>query len=211
MSFTHRFEWLAGPKRRVAEQDQQELAWQEVERLASAAKEGNRAAWEGLVARFYNFVYNQIYRLVRDHNVAEDLTQETFLRAFERIGQLRSGRVFAAWLSTLTRRIVSYYRRAQRRWAFEQPHADGFRSATCQLSADTPMKYLEEREIAELIRRLVAAMHWVDRQTIEQFYFSGRTLGEMSQQFGCPVGTLKRRLHTARCRLGKQLRQLGLV
>lgn len=189
----------------------EESAWDEVERLVVAACGGNQSAWEAVVERFYGFVYSYVDSLVRDRTVAEDLTQETFLRAFERVGQLRSARLFPAWLKALAKRMVGHYRRRLRRLAFEYPPADWWQSYPGPSCCQQPAKILEQQETAELVRQLVASMTRGERQTIEHFYFAGKSLREISQQFGCPVGTLKRRLHTARCRLGEQIRQLGLV
>ena len=66
-----------------------------------------------------------------------------------------------------------------------------------------------ERERQKQVRVGLRRLKAVDRDTLMAFYFDGRSLVEMSNQFHTPVGTIKRRLHVARKRLAKELAALA--
>jgi len=66
--------------------------------LIKASRTGDRAAFGGLVDLYYKNIYRLAYRYMGCHAEADDICQETFLRALEKIGTLRDGRCFKAWL-----------------------------------------------------------------------------------------------------------------
>ena len=71
--------------------------------LAVLARQGDTSAFEALVRRYFGAVYGLAYGWTRNAQDAEDLTQEAFYRAFERLRSLRDPSSFPAWLRTLTR------------------------------------------------------------------------------------------------------------
>ena len=70
----------------------------EEERLIRAAQKGDRPAFAALVEAYWDRLYRWLYHLTRDRHAAEDLTQETFLKAFAALDRFRAGTNFAAWL-----------------------------------------------------------------------------------------------------------------
>jgi RNA polymerase sigma-70 factor (ECF subfamily) len=67
-------------------------------RLIVAAQQGDRAAFAVLVERYWDRLYRWLYRLTRHRQTAEDLTQESLLKAFAALKQFQAGTNFAAWL-----------------------------------------------------------------------------------------------------------------
>jgi RNA polymerase sigma-70 factor (ECF subfamily) len=167
---------------------------------------GNREAWDMLVKSFYQRVHRYLSRRLNDPYAADDLTQEIFLHVFRKIGQLRNPRLFPAWLKIVVLRAL--HRATYRRWASlarNTCHAPQTPSARREKTL-CPLELLEQRELVHAIRRAVAALSCQDRQTLEAFYFEGQTLRQMSLRLGCPLGTVKRRMHVARRRLAEKLR-----
>ena len=74
-----------------------------------------------------------------------------------------------------------------------------------------PLDRMMAREDAAQLREGLDRLRALDRETLIAFYFEGRSLQEMSDQFASPIGTIKRRLHTARIRLRETLSELQLV
>lgn len=183
------------------------LSWEEVELWVQLAQDGHAQAWEVIVRHFYRRVHRYILTRLRNQSIADDLTQEAFLLAFRHVGKLRQARAFPAWLRTLTRRLVRQHLRQRNAVAQRSspgadaavPRPGNFRGA---------LERLETEEQLQVLRTALESLRLVDRQTLEGFYLRGQTLRQMSQQFGCPVGTLKRRLHTARTRLLRQFHAL---
>ena len=76
---------------------------------------------------------------------------------------------------------------------------------------NVPFERVVANENAACVRECLGHLRDLDRQTLVAFYFEGRSLQEMSADFDSPVGTIKRRLHTARNRLRDKLSDLQLV
>ena len=81
--------------------------------------------------------------------------------------------------------------------------------ATC-IDARTPISVAVEGERAACVQDGLQRLRELDRVTLEAFYVRGQSLLEMSDHFQAPIGTIKRRLHEARKRLGKQVENLVL-
>lgn len=88
-------------------------------RLVEAARQGDRDSFGELVLRYERRLYQVVYRFVRDTELAFDLTQETFLRAFERLEQFDPSRRFGPWLFQIGVNLsVDFLRKKKRRgWA----------------------------------------------------------------------------------------------
>ncbi len=169
--------------------------------LVRAAQQGDRDAFGELFERYRVGIVAQAMRRTRNADEAEELAQDVFIQAMEKIEQLRVPEAFGGWL----RRIV--HRMAINRSTRRPPAiaCDPMTlEATC-LSAGTPEDAAVQREAADGVQAAVAELGQVDRETLKAFYMNGQSLIEMSDAFAAPVGTIKRRLHTARKRLAKRI------
>lgn len=77
------------------------------------------------------------------------------------------------------------------------------------VETETPLTRMIREERCEQLRRGLGRLSNMDRDTLTAFYFRGRSLIQMSDEFNSPVGTIKRRLHVARKRLARQLETLA--
>ena len=135
------------------------------------------------------------------------MCQEVFIQALRKIGQLRDPRCFGGWIRSIANRMA--INRALRRGPVVTVDSGVFES-TC-VDGDTPLSAALHTERAGEVRQGLERLRAMDRDTLVAFYFDGRSLIEMSEQFGSPVGTIKRRLHTARKRLAKELQALAVA
>lgn len=172
-----------------------------------AAQRGNREAFGQLVERFQNAVYGVALRRLRNHAEAQELTQEVFVQAMRKIAQLREPECFGGWLRSITTRMA--INRALRGGSVVPTDRETM-EATC-VERQTPLTMALDRERAGQVRAGLRRLGTLDRQTLEAFYVHGRSLIEMSDQFGSPIGTIKRRLHVARKRLAVELEELAPV
>jgi RNA polymerase sigma-70 factor (ECF subfamily) len=101
---------------RVASPDSYGVALIEEQRQIVRAQAGDRPAFTALVERYWDRLYRWLYQLTRDRHAAEDLTQETFLKAFTGLAKFRAGTNFGAWLFRIGHNnFANYYRAALRR------------------------------------------------------------------------------------------------
>jgi RNA polymerase sigma-70 factor (ECF subfamily) len=173
--------------------------------LVTAAQRGDREAFGRLADRYERLVYATIYRRLSNHAEAQELCQEVFMQAMRKIDQLEDPRCFAGWLRSIAGRMA--INRAVRRSPLVAADAGAF-EASC-VEYQTPLVGMLERERQKQVRVGLRRLKAVDRDTLMAFYFDGRSLVEMSNQFHTPVGTIKRRLHVARKRLAKELEALA--
>lgn len=176
----------------------------EIASLVRAAQSGDREAFGELVTRFESSVFAVALRRLRNAAEAAELSQDVFVQAYRKLDQLREPERFAGWLKRITVRMS--INRAVRRppETPQDPVILGARDG----SSGTPLELLLTGERAAEVRNGLNRLRDLDRSTLVAFYFEGQSLIEMSDRFSSPVGTIKRRLHTARIRLRDELSQL---
>jgi RNA polymerase sigma-70 factor (ECF subfamily) len=176
--------------------DQQQLA-----AVVLAAREGNRHAFDELFSRYQRAVYLTVLRRLGNEAEAQELVQEVFIQALRKIRQLENPACFGGWLRSIAQRMA--LNRVMRSRSALSLDAE---RTTCEFTeAQTPLGQILARERADQVRHGLDRLAELDRDTLVAFYFQGRSLVEMSDQFDSPVGTIKRRLHVARKRLAKEL------
>jgi len=161
------------------------------------AQAGSREAFDQLTELFYSRVYGIVMQRLRNTAEADEVTQEVFLRAFRKIGQLKDPAAFAGWLCQIAARLS--INRAVRRPA--ETSCEPVTFELLQESDDSPTAALMQREDAQQLRTGIDRLGQLDRQTLMAFYFEGQSLKDMAEVFDSPIGTIKRRLYTARNRL----------
>jgi RNA polymerase sigma-70 factor (ECF subfamily) len=169
--------------------------------VVRAARAGDREAFGELVTRFERAVYSAVLRRLGNHAEAQELTQEVFVQAMQRLHQLREPERFGGWLRSIANRMA-INRVARRKPVVTTDPA--VVEAAC-VANTTPLDEVLQRERAARLRAGLRRLREMDRETLEAFYMKGHSLREMSLQFDSPIGTIKRRLHVARKRLAKEL------
>ncbi len=161
------------------------------------AQRGDREAFDELVLQFESRVFAIVMQRLRNTAEADEVVQEVFLRAYRKLPQLLEPERFSGWISQIAARLS--INRAVRRPAetFCEPEALEHQ----QFTSENPFDALLRQENIEQLRAGLNRLGDLDRETLWAFYFEGSSLKEMSDQFSSPVGTIKRRLHTARGRL----------
>jgi RNA polymerase sigma-70 factor (ECF subfamily) len=161
------------------------------------ARAGDRAAYGELVRRYRPAIYGALLTWLRDPAEADDLAQEVFLHSMRKIGQLRDARCFSAWLRQIAVRLA--LNRLNRRRPFRSLHPT--RQALLPGPSDEPLDEIVRAEEQGKVHEGLNRLKPLDRAMLEAFYLRSRSLREMSEEFDVPLGTIKRRLHTARQRL----------
>ena len=177
----------------------------ELNELVIAAQRGDRQAAGELVVRYERAVYAVVFRRLGNHAETQELCQEVFIQALRKIGQLRDPRCFGGWIRSIANRMA--INRAIRRGPVTSAEQGAF-EANC-VDRQTPLGAALSRERKDQVHVGLKRLRTMDRETLQAFYFDGHSLIEMSEKFDSPVGTIKRRLHTARKRLAEQLQALA--
>lgn len=173
-------------------------SWDLTAQLVERARNGDRDAFGALAEHFQPTVF-AICRARLGGNFAEaaELTQDVFVHVMRRIGQLREPDRFAGWLKQVAVRMA--INRATRR--VPPPSLDREILEAAPGPRDQPLDTLIADERARQVRDGLARLNPMDRDTLVEFYINGRSIVEVAERHDAPVGTIKRRLHTARKRL----------
>ena len=177
---------------------------QEVIALVVAAQDGDRTAFGELFQRYERHVFAVAMRRLGDFNDAQELAQEVFIKAMDKIGQLRQPECFGGWLRSITHRMAINMQIRKSRGISTEPE---FLASTC-IDESAPEDRLIESERDAQLQEGLENLREMDRETLKAFYVDGQSLNEMSDEFDAPLGTIKRRLHVARKRLAREVAEL---
>ena len=175
--------------------------WTDLAALVRRAQRGDREAFGRLVEQFERTVHAVCLRRLGNPSEALEMTQEVFLHVMDRIDQLREPERFAGWLRQVAARMA--INRATRKLPPPTVEADILEGAG-EVHAD-PLDELIARERAQRLHEGLNRLKTLDRETLVAFYIRGQSLIEMADDHDAPIGTIKRRLHTARKRLRAEL------
>jgi RNA polymerase sigma-70 factor (ECF subfamily) len=170
-------------------------------RLVCEAQAGSREAFGALVQHYESTVFATVMARLRHRAEAREVTQDVFVQAMRKLPQLREPDRFGGWLRQIAVRMS--INRAVRR-----PHETACSPETfntLKTEPRTPLDNLLRSERSRQVWGGLSRLRELDRRTLIAFYVEGHSLKEMSDEFASPIGTIKRRLHTARKRLRKEL------
>jgi RNA polymerase sigma-70 factor (ECF subfamily) len=182
---------------------ERETGWSNVAALVERAQAGDRDAFGQLVEQFQGTVQAVCLRRLGNPSEAAELTQDVFLHVLRRIHQLREPERFAGWLRQVAVRMA--INRATRKLAPPSVEDEVLEGAGAETSRQGPLDDLIARERAQRLWDGLGRLKALDRETLVAFYIRGQSLLEMAEDLETPVGTIKRRLHTARLRLKAEL------
>jgi RNA polymerase sigma-70 factor (ECF subfamily) len=171
--------------------------------LIDRARAGEAIAFERLAEQHAARLWRCALALGKDGHWAEDLAQETLVEAWRSLARFDGCCQFSTWLYGILRHRFLKGRRQQSAATLSAPDALG--QAPC--TAYTPDHSAEASEDALRVRRAVASLPEEHRLVVELRFFAGATLDEIAAALGCPLGTVKSRLHHAL----EKLRQMNLA
>jgi len=160
--------------------------------LASRLSSGDRAAAAELVDLYYQQIYLYMRQLGHNHQVSEDLTQESFLQAWYHIGQLHDGKALKSWLYRIAGNVSRYHwRRHKGRKAIS---IEGF---DVPVSSKGDFDEAGNNEQLERLENAIARLPIKLGQAVVLHYLQNLTIVEAAEAAGVRKGTFKSRLSRA--------------
>jgi RNA polymerase sigma-70 factor (ECF subfamily) len=181
-----------------------------IERL----KRGDAAAFETLVNERSGEIYGLLYRLTESSEEARDLTQETFLRAFQSIGHFRGESDLRTWIYRIAinqaRNRWRWWRRRRRdvTVSIDAPQTNGQTSLIATLKSDNgnnPERETLAHERERALRRALSSLKHVYREAVVLRDIEGFAYEEIAVALNINVGTVKSRLARGRQELRRKL------
>jgi RNA polymerase sigma-70 factor (ECF subfamily) len=180
------------------------------------ARGGQERAYRELVRRYERPIFSLLYRMVRDRELAEDLSQETFVKALNAIESYRPEYKFSSWLFQIANNAALDHlrRRELDTLSLEgSPHAvtpDAMEATALQIGdrAENPLVIVEAKELGGEIERAIAQLRPEYRACILLRHVDGRAYEEIAEMLDLPLGTVKTYIHRARNELRRLLAHL---
>jgi RNA polymerase sigma-70 factor (ECF subfamily) len=175
--------------------------------LIGRCQRGEELAIGALVRRYQNYVYRLCYLVMGTEQDAEDMTQETFVRAFRALPryEIRKGTSFEAWLYRIA--VNACRSRMRRKWYQVLPWPENMPDPIATPD-ERPDRLLLRSERRNEVLEAVATLGEKHRLVVILRYFGGLSNEEIALALRIPSGTVRSRLHTARRRLKGLLAEL---
>jgi len=171
--------------------------------LVARAREGDRQAFEGLVRRYKDRVLNLARRIVCDADAAQDVAQETFIKAYQQLHRFRGEAQFSTWLYCIAVNEARGHLRAERR-----RRARWQRHRLLEVARPAASEAVEQ---AGVLVELMQELPEKQRIALALFYLQELSVNEIAQAAGAPTGTVKSWLSRGRERLRQLAQDRGLL
>lgn len=181
-------------------------------RLIEDCREGDVSAFDEIVRRHKDRLYNVIYRFVGNHEDALDVAQEAFVRAYQGLRDFRGGSQVYTWLYSIAANLARNRLRDRGRKGRNQGVSlDGM---DCPLPARgdaSPRAEAESHEMDEALQQCLNELPDHYRLAFVLRVFDDLSYDEIARVMDCPTGTVKSRINQARTLLRERLTELQLI
>lgn len=159
---------------------------------------------------FYRRVYDTAYFILQDSYLAQDVVQETFLKAFQNIDKVQDGTKLGSWLGTIAARTAVDVLRKERKYRFAAENLMVNETTTAYNQSNNVEKIIENRFVKNLVRQQIAGLKPEYRQVIILKYLYELQDQEIADALDLSLSAVKSRLHRARLALRRILEKYQL-
>jgi len=181
-------------------------------KLVKRVQKGDKGAFDLLVLKYQHKIVNLVMRYVRDPELALDITQEAFIKAYRALPRFRGDSAFYTWMYRIAVNTAKNHLAAQRRRPMDveldlqDPEQYDLHSKLKE--TDTPEGVSLSNELKETIERAIASLPEDLRTAIILRELEGMSYEEIAQTMECPVGTVRSRIFRARDAISKKVGSL---
>ncbi|MGH2708026.1 MAG: RNA polymerase sigma factor [Actinomycetota bacterium] len=180
------------------------------------ARAGQEAAYRELIRRYERPVFALLFRMVRDRELAEDLAQETFIKALNAIESYRPEFKFSSWIFKIANNAAIDHLRRRELDTLSldgSPHAEtpeAMQATALQIGVrqQSPLDAVEAKELGGSIEAAIGRLRPEYRACILLRHVEGRAYEEIAEILNLPLGTVKTYIHRARNELRQALAHL---
>ena len=169
---------------------------------------GDQAAWDEIVRANRRRVFNIAYKFTGRHDLAEDLTQDVFVKIFKSLGTFDRRANFQTWLVSVSRNLcIDHYRSVRKeRESIDRDVDPGDLAPVAHTTS--PYQSLEQRDRAQLLRRGLAELAPSLKQAVMMRDLQELSYQEIADKLGLPEGTVKSRINRGRNELARQISRI---
>lgn len=188
---------------------------EDTRKLVKKAQNHDLSAFEELVRLYQNKVYALCVHLTNNHADAQDLAQESLIRAYRALGSFRNEADFGTWLHRITVNVWLNFKRkntGRQTIYLDDPYRDEdggeVRREVAAPNGD-PFQALADKEFRDLVRSAINCLSDDHRAVLVLREIEGYSYEEVSHMLGCSLGTVKSRLNRAREVMREKMRILA--
>ena len=177
--------------------------------LVKRVQKGDKGAFDLLVLKYQHKIVNLVMRYVRDPELALDITQDAFIKAYRALPRFRGDSAFYTWLYRIAVNTAKNHLAAQRRRPMDieldlqDPEQYDLHAKLKE--TDTPEGVTISHEVQKILERAIASLPEDLRTAIILRELDGMSYEEIAQTMDCPVGTVRSRIFRARDAIGKKV------
>ena len=178
-------------------------------KLVKRVQKGDKGAFDLLVLKYQHKIVNLVMRYVRDPELALDITQEAFIKAYRALPRFRGDSAFYTWMYRIAVNTAKNHLAAQRRRPMDVEldlqDPEQYDLHAMLKETDTPEGVTLGNELRETVERAIAALPEDLRTAIILRELEGMSYEEIAQTMECPVGTVRSRIFRARDAIAKKI------
>lgn len=180
--------------------------------LIESCRRGEREATEDLLRAISPDMYRIIYSMLRDHDDTDEVVQETLVRIFRHVGQLKEPERFPSWAMRIAVNQVQTWRmKRNRQRTYELDESMETEGGVVMLSGNqggTPREEAVRGEIRDQIKQAMATLPNRQQTAVVLFELEGCSIKEIATAMSCSEGAVKFNIHEARKKLKSRLGHL---
>ncbi|HSU27466.1 MAG TPA: sigma-70 family RNA polymerase sigma factor [Chitinophagaceae bacterium] len=172
--------------------------------IISLVLHGNQQAYAGLVDRYQNYVFTLALRITKNREDAEEVAQDSFIKAYRALADFRGGSKFSTWLYTIVNNTGITFLRKKKLDIQSLDNESVFAMANNRDSG-VNADIVEQKSRQSMVNKAIALLAPDDAEVITLFYQAEQSLEEIAGILGIETNTAKVRLHRARTRLKEKM------
>ena len=179
-----------------------------IEQLIEGCLNGDEQAWARIVSQYRRKVFNVAYKFVGRHDLAEDLTQEIFLKIFKALGTFDRRANFQTWLISVSRNLcIDHYRSVRKERELVDRSVDAADVSPVSAEPDA-LVTLERGDRRTMLHQALAQLPDTLRSAVLLRDIQELSYQEIADRLALPEGTVKSRINRGRKELARQIRKI---
>ena len=179
--------------------------------LINLVKKGDKKAYEVLVLQYQDRLVFSVYKFLKDYELAQDIAQEAFVKAFKNIEKFRGDSSFYTWIYRIAINTAKNFLSSKsRKSEIYDDEIMELKLSESAVTLENPENILEAEELRSLMMDAIQGLPDDIRTTLSLREFDGLSYEEIAEVQNCPIGTVRSRIHKGREILDKTFSEYNM-
>ena len=162
-------------------------------------KKGDKKAYEVLVLQYQDRLVFSVYKFFKDYELAQDIAQEAFVKAFKNIEKFRGDSSFYTWIYRIAINTAKNFLSSKsRKSEIYDDEIMELKLSESAVTSENPENILEAEELRSVMMGAIQDLPDDIRTTLSLREFDGLSYEEIAEVQNCPIGTVRSRIHKGR-------------